>query len=127
MCTGNVLMTLELFVKIQRQTNEVTFKILIKMSERNTKTSTSLVAVKCIHTLCSSKICCADKSVSSFSQYYGKHKRNKRREFKKSQQQKKTIMQLSRGIQQGEETLRIKKNNLLLVKKPCVSSVKKMS
>ena len=34
-------------------------------------------------------------------------------------------MQLSRGIKQGEETLRIKKNNLLLVKKPCVSSRKK--
>ena len=34
-------------------------------------------------------------------------------------------MHLSRGIQQGEETLRIKKNNLLLVKKPCVSSMKK--
>ena len=40
---------------------------------------------------------------------------------------KETIMQLSRGIQQVEETLRIEKNNRLLVKKPCVSSVKKMS
>lgn len=34
-------------------------------------------------------------------------------------------MHLSRGIQQGEGTLQIKKNNLLLVKKPCVSSMKK--
>ena len=40
---------------------------------------------------------------------------------------KETIMQLSRGIQQVEETLGIKKNNCILVKKPCVSSVKKMS
>ena len=40
--------------------------------------------------------------------------------LKKVNSKKETIMHLSRGIQQGEETLRIKKNNLLLVKKPCM-------
>lgn len=99
------------------------------MSERNTKTSTSLVAVKCIHTLCSSKICWLTSRCLLFRNIMENTRGTREGNFKKvnSKKNKQTIMQLSRGIQQGEETLRIKKNNLLLVKKPCVSSVKKMS